>query len=326
MKKLSLIFTLLTALFLQQVWSQTLTNAIVLRAIEADQERQLKEKKEQAIEFARNNNLPIRTETDSLVIEIQYIDALGNPQYFITTNAVSAESISTDEVYTGGSAGLDLDGNGIEVHQWDAGSVRSTHQEFDGRVTNGDAVGTSWHSTHVGGTIIASGVQTNAKGMAWAASLKAFDWNDFQAEIAAEAADGALISNHSYGWLRGWEGGNTWWGDPEISDQEDYLFGFYDESAATWDSIVYAAPYFLIVKSAGNDRDDKGDGTYPDDGPYDCIDQLGIAKNNLVVAAVYDVPGGYSQPSDVSMTGFSSWGPADDGRIKPDISGKGGDD
>ncbi len=160
--------------------------------------------------------------------------------------------------------------------------------------------------------------------MAPAADLKSYDWNNDVSEMASEAAAGTLISNHSYGWLRGWEG-TTWWGDTAVSKIEDYRFGYYDYSAKAWDEVAFNAPYYLIVKSAGNDRDDVAPvgGAYPDDGPYDCIDQLGIAKNILTVGAIGDIPSGYSQPSDVVMSGFSSWGPADDGRIKPDIVANG---
>jgi len=157
--------------------------------------------------------------------------------------------------------------------------------------------------------------------MAPSASLESHDWNYDGSEMALEAANGMLVSNHSYGFLRGWSG-STWWGDTTVSNDEDYKFGFYDETSQVWDEIAYDAPYYLIVKSAGNDRNDSGTG-HPADGPYDCIDQLGISKNILTVGAVNDISAGYSQPSDVVMTSFSSWGPADDGRIKPDIVANG---
>jgi subtilisin family serine protease len=35
------------------------------------------------------------------------------------------------------------------------------------------------------------------------------------------------------------------------------------------------------------------------------------------------VTGGYNQPADVRIAGFSSWGPTDDGRIKPDLVANG---
>ena len=272
--------------------------------------------------YAASHQIPVRFEKEGVTYEIQYIDKNGRPQYYVTDNAVSAATISTVKVHPGGSAGLNLDGTGITIREWDAGSVRSTHKEFDTRVTNIDASSISGHSTHVAGTLVASGDSANAKGMAFAASLLSFDWNNDVSEMASQAAQGMQVSNHSYSYLRGWNG-STWWGDTTISKTEDYRFGFYDENARDWDQTAYDAPYYLIVKAASNDRDDVGDGTYPPDGPYDCIPQKGVAKNILTVGAVKDIPGGYTQPSDVVMTSFSSWGPADDGRIKPDISANG---
>jgi subtilisin family serine protease len=54
-------------------------------------------------------------------------------------------------------------------------------------------------------------------------------------------------------------------------------------------------------------------------GGFDTISWFGTAKNPLLVGAVDDIPAGYSGPSSVVMLPFSSWGPCDDGRIKPDI-------
>ena len=278
--------------------------------------------KRQAQDWANLNGYVMRKDSAGVVIELQFIDERGMPQYYIADNANSAKTMSTNKVYNGGGAGLSLDGIGVTTYQWDVGSVRSTHQEFDTRVSNQDAAGISWHSTHVAGTIVASGVKTSAKGMAFAASLKTHDWNYDDAEMAMQAADGMLLSNHSYSYFRGWKG-SKWLGDTTISKLEDYKFGFYDELSKSWDEIVFNAPYYLIIKSAGNDRDDVGDGTYPPDGPYDCIGQLGIAKNILTVGAVSDITAGYSQPSDVVLSGLSSCGPADDGRIKPDIVANG---
>ncbi|MEY4278867.1 MAG: hypothetical protein RL377_871, partial [Bacteroidota bacterium] len=41
--------------------------------------------------------------------------------------------------------------------------------------------------------------------------------------------------------------------------------------------------------------------------------------NILTVGAITSINAGYLKPSDAVMTSFSSWGPTDDGRIKPDI-------
>jgi len=299
----------------------------------------LKFSKEQAIksasqrvlaeEYAKQHNLPITFENDKGVyFELQYISEEGTPMYYKTDNSNAAKTTSTNKVYTGGGAGLNLDGSGITAREWDGGAVRLTHQEYGGRVVQGDNPSSNhWHSTHVAGTIMAAGVQPAAKGMAYNANLRTFDWNSDNAEMAAEAADGALISNHSYGFGRGWSwtgSGWSWYGTPSISTQEDYKFGFYDIESKNWDQIAANAPYYLIVKSAGNDRNEgPNGGQYPKDGPYDCIAHGGISKNVLTVGAVHDIPNGYNGPSSVNMSSFSSWGPADDGRIKPDIVANG---
>ncbi len=59
---------------------------------------------------------------------------------------------------------------------------------------------------------------------------------------------------------------------------------------------------------------------YRVNGGYDLLFSQGVAKNNLVVGAVNKIAGGYGLlTTNVIMTDFSSWGPTDDGRIKPDI-------
>lgn len=326
MKKRYLITIILFANIMIQGYSQTETNVPELERIAREQDIIFREKKAEAVEWAIQNGYPAIAKINGSTIEIQYIDEFGRPQYYTTDNKYAAATISANRVHPGGGAGLHLNGLGITVREWDGGSALTTHQEFGGRVINVDGVASDDHATHVAGTIIASGVKPNAKGMAYYASLRSRDWNNDDSEMATEASYGALISNHSYGYLRGWDwNGSSWvWhGNPSISTTEDYLFGFYNSESKQWDLIARNAPYFLICKSAGNDRGD-GPGTNPpNDGPYDCIGELGVAKNILTVGAVLDIPGGYSNPSDVIMSSFSSWGPADDGRIKPDIVANG---
>ncbi len=320
MKIFFLVFLLFA--FVNTSSSQTTTDVNALQRLADEQKYLSEQQRQEVIEYTQNRSMPIRFERDGVVFEMQYIDKNGKPQYLITNNTNSAKTISVNEVYSGGSAGLSLDGSGVVVRQWDVGSVLATHQEFGGRAANLNSKAISWHSTHVAGTIMAAGIVPDAKGLAFAASLRAFDWDLRESEMASEAILGAQVSNHSYSFYRGWQG-TAWWGDPGISEQEDYLFGFYDAHARLWDEVAYYGPFHLIVKSASNERGNSGDGSYPPDGPYDCIPQMGVAKNILTVGAVYDIIGGYTQPSDVVMAGFSSWGPVDDGRIKPDIVANG---
>lgn len=310
------------------LFSQTSANHAALQSFSAEKEATFNTEKNNATEYALRNNIPLIIETGTTFMELMRVGAEGQLYYYTTYNANSAKTTSTNKVHPGAGYGFALNGAGMTVHEWDAGAVRPSHQEFSGRVTQMDGVITThYHSTHVAGTLIASGVQSAAKGMAPAAHLNAYDWNNDESEMATAGANGALVSNHSYGYANGWSWNNyswEWLGDPSISTLEDYSFGFYDSQAQSFDYIARNAPYYLIVKSAGNDRGDgPNGGAYPKNGPYDCIGNAGVAKNILTVGAVDDIPNGYSQPSNVVMSSFSSWGPADDGRIKPDIVANG---
>lgn len=166
------------------------------------------------------------------------------------------------------------------------------------------------------------------------------------------------VSNHSYGDVAGWTplslSGNSGrhfvgiWDDTPPPESD--LFGQYDAKSAAWDAICHLRPYFLPVKAIGNDRNETApasgatfyrlswDGTDwvwvsevydssihpPGDGlanlGYDTAPTFSTAKNVLTVGAVTKgVNGGLRDVSLVGMSNFSSWGPADDGRIKPDL-------
>lgn len=297
-------------------------------------------------------NIPLRKVfQDGRIVELQGFNN-GIPTYYTTTsNVISAATISSNKVHPGGSAGLNLNGNGVVLGMWDGGRTRITHQEFNGRVSQMDAaIDLSDHATHVAGTMVATGTSASAKGMSFDASLNAYDWNSDNSEMTTAAANGLLVSNHSYGTICGWiynfRGDDkwVWFGDTAASLIEDRNFGFYSSGARSWDLIARNAPNYLIVKSAGNDRGE-GPGAQPVDHwifknsqwvltntqrnrdgntlGYDCVTTTGNAKNILTVGAVDDIPGGYSQPSDVIMSSFSGYGPTDDGRIKPDIVANG---
>ncbi len=150
---------------------------------------------------------------------------------------------------------------------------------------------------------------------------------------------------------------DIWLGDrggDYISSGEDHGFGKYGSDAQALDQVLFQHPYLLSVWSAGNDRNDQftnangnnsyvtyfgsnprlsgfnwsGRGWYlvptsiapePDsDGNsgtgFDSLPDEQSAKNTLVVGAI---------DSAGLMSTFSSWGPTDDGRIKPDVVANG---
>ncbi|NNL91457.1 MAG: S8 family serine peptidase [Saprospiraceae bacterium] len=246
----------------------------------------------------------------------------NQPQYRKVFNSDAAIAMEVDAVRAGGELGLTLDGEGMNIGIWDGGLIRTTHQEYEGRIKYFDSSGStvfSNHATGVAGTLLGTGLNPNARGMAPMAEGIAYNFiNDTQEMIEAQMLREIVVSNHSYGLITGWNDGQ-WFGDESISDQEDWRFGFYDTNARTWDQIAIASPNYLIVKSAGNDRGDSGSGPYPSDGPYDSVAGASCAKNVLIVGAARKSTQGYENPNFINMSSFSGWGPTDDGRIKPDV-------
>lgn len=331
---------LLIIAFAMPAMSQTTANKAALQQLASEQNREWKKMEKRAKDYAREHNIEIRRELEDGTV-IQLVDVVdGQPVFYKTDNLGAAITTRASELWTGGSVGVVIEGEGYDkVGIWDGGRVRNTHQEFNqtgtSRIILGDnASSMSAHATHVSGTIIAGGVNNNAHGMAPLAQLKTHDWNSVEGEMSSAASAGMEISNHSWGSIRGWnyDNGWDWYGNSGISADEDYQFGFYSSQARTWDMIANNAPNFLIVKSAGNDRGEGPSnagttGVAEKDGGadgYDCIGGAGNAKNTLTVGAAYEVLN-YTGPSSVSISNFSSFGPTDDGRIKPDVVGKGVD-
>jgi hypothetical protein len=190
--------------------------------------------------------------------------------------------------------------------------------------------------------------------MAPAVTLRSYDWNSDTAELLTVGAttdvpgSSVLLTNHSYGYIAGWEYDGSYWWYGRRGDREDESFGQYDSDARSWDDLASKVPYTLIFKSAGNDRSDNAppSGTtfyYASDGssksynastdPYSDgynsgFDTIGAgsgsAKNLMTVGAANDaVQGGLRNPASSTISSFSGFGPTDDGRIKPDIVANG---
>lgn len=217
----------------------------------------------------------------------------GTPLIYTTCNVDAARSTRVNELHPGGASGYDRTGEGIwGVAVWDNGVADPNHQEFIGHVIIGDD-GSNYaaHANHTCGTVAAAGVNSNARGMAYGAILTSFDWTSDNVEMA-ENADWLKISSHSY---------HTGSGS----------YGEYDYISEDLDEIMDLAPYYLACFAAAND------------GPgYNTIHPSSLAKNTLTVGAVHDVDE-YTGPGSVQIAGFSSRGPCEDGRVKPDVVGNG---
>jgi len=309
-----------------------------------------RQKKTAAWEIAERQGWPAKGRIGDIIFELMAIE--GDRVYvYKTCNVNAAISIGANLIRN--TLPYNVNGAGLIVGIWDGGAVRTTHQEFGGRVVVMDGAGIEDHSTHVGGTIGAAGVVANALGMAPSVLIDSYEWTSDVSEMTSRAMsyphepDKIQVSNHSYSYICGWEHSFSpprWYGT--WGNRESDYFGIYDSEVAQWDELCYNAHYYLPFKSAGNDRYDNAPAEgatfeyykfprwrtktynsstdpYDDDwdnGGFDTIATIGVAKNIMTVGAVNDaVSAGVRDPSQGTMTSFSGWGPTDDGRIKPDI-------
>lgn len=273
------------------------------------------ESNRRTLELAEQNGWPLKKEENGRAMMLHSVTEDNKPIYKATDNLGAATTARVSAIRSNGSLGLDLNGQGMIIGMFEIGYPRPTHQELAGRIvfkdggsfSVGDAnSGDARHATHVAGTIIGAGVVNNARGIAYQAEkLWSYDAFSDDVEAADAAAEGLLISNHSYG-------------IPEQVLQETnqlWRKGAYTQESADWDAVMRAAPYYQAVISAGNDRSQEE--------THDLIGNK-TSKNAIVVAAVNQVDS-YVNKNSVQITGFSSYGPTNDRRIKPDIAMKGAD-
>ncbi|WP_345735843.1 S8 family serine peptidase [Prosthecobacter algae] len=261
------------------------------------------------------------------------------------------------------TAPFNVTGSGLKMGLWEAGGIpRTSHQEFGPgvRITIKDGSTTlSDHASHVAGTMLARGASATSLGMAPGAVIDAYDSTNDNSEMVAAgaAAPGEAgkiyISNHSYGFISGWRPETaTWYGlftdDGNPANDVETRFGRYDSTSVALDGLLYNLPYFLSFMSSGNDRNDDppatggnwtqssggairtydpaqhpaSDGAYK--AGYDVLDNEKTCKNVITIGAANDaVSAGLRNAANGTLTAFSSTGPADDGRIKPDVVANG---
>ena len=353
MKKIVLFFVGICG-FAGIISAQTVTNTRILQQASVGFKLSMNTNYAKAVSMARSKGwaLTLRSKNGNKAYLVG-VDQFGLPQYVTNfSNLVAANTTGASRLWPGGATGLNLSGSSANMKNklgiWDGGLILASHVELIGRITQKDnPTATDDHATHTTGTMIATGINPQAKGMAYGTQgIIAYDYlnnSDF-AEIANEAPN-LILSNHSYGAIAGWfqnsNSNNRWefWGNS--TDNEDYHFGYYDSRSQLLDSIAYNAPNYLMVRAAGNNRNSNGpavgqpyfrynaSGTMASAGnrpggissndSYDILPLESGAKNILTIGAVSGIPGGYSKADDIVMTSFSSWGPTDDGRIKPDL-------
>ncbi|WP_222982850.1 S8 family serine peptidase [Flagellimonas meishanensis] len=250
---------------------------------------------------------------DGSIVSVQEMGTDGTPIFYTTLSTSTGQSSRANALHTNGLLNLGLDGSGMEVGVWDAGAALSTHQEFGGRAFNSDhSDEISLHGTLVTGTLISAGVKPDAKGTAYGATALTHDWTRDKIEVAQAAAQGLLLSNHSYG--------------IKTDRVPDWYFGSYIKVSQDWDKIMYNAPYYLMVTAAGNAQN-SFDNAAPNFGKtadgFDLLLGFAVSKNGLTIAGANTQVDNKGELKEATVAGYSSFGPVDDGRIKPDLAGEG---
>ncbi len=232
----------------------------------------------------------------------------------LQTNNNSNRAITQADIVQAPPYGLD--GSGIRVLVYDGGTASAIHPDFGGRVSVRDSSGDDGHATHVSGTIGGNGALSGGlfRGMAPGVLIESYGFEydgtgtflytnpgDIEADYnQAINIYGADIASNSIGTNAAFNGFPC------------EMEGDYGTTDMLIDAIVngsLGAP-MRIIWANGNERGSTRCGSaYHTTAPPAC------AKNHIAVGAL--------NSNDDSMTYFSSWGPTDDGRLKPDICGPG---
>ena len=268
--------------------------------------------------------------------EVSWIEEYMQPKIL---NDVAADIVTVDNI----SNSYALKGSGQIVAVCDTGldtgvGDSTMHADLRGRIlslidlgNDGSAADQNGHGTHVAGSVLGNGALSERlySGMAPEARLvfqaagdstgNLYLPTDMNNDLFKPAYDrGARIHTNS-------------WGNSSVS-------GTYDVLSQQVDSFMWEHPDMLILFAAGNKGIDS-DSTGVID--TDSIVSPGTAKNCLTVGAsenyrpswtsytyglnwplrypVYPVSADYLANNPNGIAAFSSRGPTDDGRIKPDL-------
>ena len=254
----------------------------------------------------------------------------GKPLYYETYHGRShRKAIKADVVGTGGRAGYNLTGTGVHIGVWDGGHVFAAHDEFTGgpdyfdpslsiEISDANAAAIwSSHPTSVTSIMVAKGLfhkdTYDITGIApRVAKIYSYDWDNDLFEIFEQlqlrANPDFILSNHSYGY-------------PLVDNNNEIIpneyIGDYSDWSALLDEFAYVYSNYLHVLAAGND----GRESYPEQQATG-LDQLTgstTAKNVLTVGSFSMNDTGTNK----GVTDFSSAGPTNDFRIKPEVCGLG---
>jgi subtilisin family serine protease len=220
----------------------------------------------------------------------------------------------------------ELSGAGVTVMVYDGGVADADHPDFGDRLTPRDDDSFSNHATHVAGTIGASGFSSEGhfRGMAPAVQIESYGFQrDDPEQVFFYEDPGDLEVDYSHAiHVFGADLANNSLGTNVCRNNFDCdITGDYGVTSSLLDSIVHGSlgVPFTVVWANGNERSASCTrcsilGVHTPEG-YHSTAPPACAKNPIAIGA--------TNSNDDSMTSFSSWGPCDDGRLRPDVAAPG---
>ena len=189
--------------------------------------------------------------------------------------------------------GYRYDGSGINVGLQDDGFI-GPHADYQGRLTHYTATNGGNHGDHVAGTIMGAGnIEPRNKGMAPGADIYVGYYFQINGNMTNYYNnDSIYITSASLGAT---------------------CNGGYDGNSVTRDQQINSMPKLMHVFSAGNSQGSNCG--YGAGSGWGTITGGHKQAKNLIAVGALDHNDG--------MSGYSSWGPAEDGRLKPEVTARG---
>jgi subtilisin family serine protease len=250
---------------------------------------------------------PSALETMARLDEVKWIEAASPAFGELNDGVRQAIGVNTLQ-----AAPLNIHGNGVTVLVYDGGIVCDTQPDLTPRVTGGESGFQSTHATHVAGTLGGNGLSSEGqyRGMAPAVDIVSYAYESCDPmclynnpqDLADNYAEG--IALHDADFATNSIGANI-----SANGYDCELLGDYENTARLIDAIARGAlgRPFLSIWAAGNERS----GFSPCGDLYYATGVPATAKSSIVVGATTSV--------DLSIADFSSLGPVDDGRMRPDL-------
>jgi len=249
---------------------------------------------------------------------VQFIDQVDPPLQELNDGVRASANVDVVR-----NAPYGLTGRGSIVLVFDVGVVSDTHPDFGTRIIQSDPGAGGYiggHATHVGGTVAGDGTNSVTfggtpnqwAGMATQANLRTFGLSgttdvlydsggDLNADFTTAINNGIDLATMSLG------------NNVVANGFPCNKLGDYTNTAILIDNIVrgsISGQQLIFFEAAGNERQ-RGAPC----GQFSTIGSPATAKNSIVVGGI--------NSNDNSLYVYTSFGPTDDGRLRPDITASG---